>query len=75
MLRGRRLLTHSPHQPSRAPHCIPVCLPVCSKKEVANLLETAGFSRANPYYVVQQGKIAQMANMKVGGGCEGAQGV
>lgn len=40
----------------------------CSKKEVSNLLETAGFSRANPYYVVQQGKIAQMANMKVGGG-------
>ncbi|EFN59380.1 hypothetical protein CHLNCDRAFT_13527, partial [Chlorella variabilis] len=35
-----------------------------TKKEVANLLETAGFSRANPYYVVQQGKIAQMANMK-----------
>lgn len=36
----------------------------CSKKEVANLLETAGFSRANPYYVVQQGKIAKMAGMK-----------
>lgn len=53
------------------------CLPPtpCSKKEVANLLETAGFSRANPYYVVQQGKIAQMANMKASGwwaqpGCE-----
>ena len=30
-----------------------------------NLLETAGFSRANPYYVVQQGKIAKMASMKV----------
>jgi hypothetical protein len=22
-----------------------------------NLLESAGFSRANPYYVVQQGKV------------------
>ena len=42
-----------------------------SKKEVTNLLETAGFSRSNPYYVVQQGKIAKMANMKVrrGEGC------
>ena len=41
-----------------------------------NLLETAGFSRANPYYVVQQGKIAQMANMKVPGccGCYGCWG-
>ncbi len=26
------------------------------KTEVMNLLESAGFSRANPYYVVQQGK-------------------
>lgn len=29
----------------------------CSKSEVMNLLESAGFSRANPYYVVQQGKV------------------
>ncbi len=29
----------------------------CRKTEVVNLLETAGFSRANPYYVVQQGKV------------------
>eukprot|EP00879_Flechtneria_rotunda_P012761 GHRR01013325.1.p1 GENE.GHRR01013325.1~~GHRR01013325.1.p1 ORF type:complete len:1111 (+),score=537.85 GHRR01013325.1:324-3656(+) len=28
-----------------------------------NLLESAGFSRANPYYVVQQGKIQEMARM------------
>lgn len=28
-----------------------------SKTEVQNLLESAGFSRANPYYVVQQGKV------------------
>ncbi len=26
-----------------------------------NLLESAGFSRANPYYVVQQGKVAYPA--------------
>ena len=28
------------------------------KTEVMNLLESAGFSRANPYYVVQQGKVS-----------------
>ena len=27
------------------------------KTEVMNLLESAGFSRSNPYYVVQQGKV------------------
>lgn len=26
-----------------------------------NLLESAGFSRANPYYVVQQGKVLMFA--------------
>eukprot|EP00894_Picocystis_sp_ML_P003562 jgi/Pico_ML_1/54079/g4504.t1 len=35
-----------------------------TKTEVMNLLESAGFSRSNPYYVVQQGKIMSMANMK-----------
>ncbi len=25
-----------------------------------NLLESAGFSRANPYYIVQQGKVRDM---------------
>lgn len=35
-----------------------------TKGEVMNLLESAGFSRSNPYYVVQQGKIATMATMK-----------
>ena len=35
-----------------------------TKSEVMNLLESAGFSRSNPYYVVQQGKIASMATMK-----------
>ncbi|KIZ01960.1 Structural maintenance of chromosomes protein 3, partial [Monoraphidium neglectum] len=37
-----------------------------TKQEVMNLLESAGFSRANPYYIVQQGKIMSMANMKDG---------
>ena len=34
-----------------------------SKTEIVNLLETAGFSRTNPYYVVQQGRITKMATM------------
>ncbi|KAF8071065.1 SMC3 [Scenedesmus sp. PABB004] len=37
-----------------------------TKGEVMNLLESAGFSRANPYYVVQQGKIQEMARMTPG---------
>ena len=28
-----------------------------SKTDVANLLESAGFSKSNPYYIVQQGKV------------------
>ncbi|XP_041476327.1 structural maintenance of chromosomes protein 3-like [Lytechinus variegatus] len=32
-----------------------------TKTDVMNLLESAGFSRSNPYYVVKQGKINQMA--------------
>ncbi|KAM7522838.1 hypothetical protein LguiA_012740 [Lonicera macranthoides] len=35
-----------------------------TKTEVMNLLESAGFSRSNPYYVVQQGKITQLTAMK-----------
>ncbi|KAM6347069.1 LOW QUALITY PROTEIN: structural maintenance of chromosomes protein 3 [Alca torda] len=31
------------------------------KNDVMNLLESAGFSRSNPYYIVKQGKINQMA--------------
>ena len=27
---------------------------------MVNLLESAGFSRANPYYVVQQGKVCRL---------------
>jgi hypothetical protein len=40
--------------------CVPAAFPFivhCSKGEVMNLLESAGFSRSNPYYVVQQGKV------------------
>ena len=32
-----------------------------TKTEVLSLLEAAGFSRSNPYYIVKQGKINQMA--------------
>jgi len=35
-----------------------------TKTEVVNLLESAGFSRSNPYYVVQQKKIAPLTLMK-----------
>ncbi|KAL1348062.1 hypothetical protein AAHE18_07G051900 [Arachis hypogaea] len=35
-----------------------------TKTEVMNLLESAGFSRSNPYYVVQQGKISSLTLMK-----------
>jgi hypothetical protein len=35
-----------------------------SKGEVMNLLESAGFSRSNPYYVVQQGKVRMLKNNK-----------
>ncbi|GFR44504.1 hypothetical protein Agub_g5768, partial [Astrephomene gubernaculifera] len=33
------------------------------KSEVSSLLESAGFSKSNPYYIVQQGKITAMAAM------------
>lgn len=29
-----------------------------SKAEVMNLLESAGFSKANPYYIVPQGRVS-----------------
>ncbi len=29
----------------------------CRKSDVMNLLESAGFSRSNPYYIVKQGKV------------------
>jgi structural maintenance of chromosome 3 (chondroitin sulfate proteoglycan 6) len=33
------------------------------KPEVMNLLESAGFCKNNPYYIIQQGKIANLINM------------
>ncbi|EQC33662.1 hypothetical protein SDRG_08766 [Saprolegnia diclina VS20] len=35
-----------------------------TKQDVHHLLETAGFSRSNPYYIVQQGKVNALALMK-----------
>jgi structural maintenance of chromosome 3 (chondroitin sulfate proteoglycan 6) len=37
-----------------------------TKKEVENILETAGFSSANPYYIVPQGRVTKITNMKDG---------
>ena len=34
---------------------------VVTRSDVMNVLESAGFSRSNPYYIVKQGKINQMA--------------
>eukprot|EP00449_Zooxanthella_nutricula_P004168 CAMPEP_0198496206 /NCGR_PEP_ID=MMETSP1462-20131121/5682_1 /TAXON_ID=1333877 /ORGANISM="Brandtodinium nutriculum, Strain RCC3387" /LENGTH=382 /DNA_ID=CAMNT_0044225027 /DNA_START=52 /DNA_END=1196 /DNA_ORIENTATION=+ len=34
-----------------------------TKTEVFNLLESCGFTKSNPYYVVQQGKIAELTLM------------
>ncbi|KAJ7385638.1 Structural maintenance of chromosomes protein 3 [Desmophyllum pertusum] len=35
-----------------------------TKSDVMNLLESAGFSRSNPYYIVKQGRINQLAVAK-----------
>eukprot|EP00794_Sanderia_malayensis_P002478 gene2478-2853_t len=35
-----------------------------TKTDVMNLLESAGFSRSNPYYIVKQGRITQLAVAK-----------
>lgn len=35
-----------------------------TKHDVMNLLESAGFSRSNPYYIVPQGRITALTNMK-----------
>ncbi|KAH7334862.1 structural maintenance of chromosome protein 3 [Rhizoctonia solani] len=35
-----------------------------SKGDVMNLLESAGFSRSNPYYIVPQGRITSLTNAK-----------
>lgn len=35
-----------------------------TRNDVMNLLESAGFSRSNPYYIVKQGKINEIATAK-----------
>jgi structural maintenance of chromosome 3 (chondroitin sulfate proteoglycan 6) len=35
-----------------------------SRSDVMNLLESAGFSRSNPYYIVPQGRVTTLTNMK-----------
>ncbi|RBQ96058.1 hypothetical protein VDGD_06558 [Verticillium dahliae] len=37
---------------------------VVTKNDVINLLEAAGFSRSNPYYIVPQGRVSALTNMK-----------
>jgi len=34
-----------------------------TKREIASLLEGAGFSKGNPYYIVQQGKVNALCTM------------
>lgn len=35
-----------------------------TKSDVMNLLESAGFSKSNPYYIVPQGRVTALTNMK-----------
>lgn len=35
-----------------------------TKSDVTSLLESAGFSRSNPYYIVPQGRVTALTNMK-----------
>lgn len=35
-----------------------------SKGEVMSVLESAGFSRSNPYYIVPQGRVTHLTNQK-----------
>ena len=35
-----------------------------TKSDVMNLLESAGFSRSNPYYIVKQGRVSQISSDK-----------
>ena len=35
-----------------------------TKSDVMNILESAGFSRSNPYYIVPQGRVTALTNMK-----------
>ena len=52
------LSVHTVALPSPSPSPSPSSL---SRTDVMNLLETAGFSKSNPYYIVKQGKITQLA--------------
>ncbi|KAG4304555.1 hypothetical protein PORY_001948, partial [Pneumocystis oryctolagi] len=38
-----------------------------NKSDIMNLLESAGFSRSNPYYIVPQGRITALTNAKDSG--------
>ena len=33
------------------------------KADIINMLESAGFSRSNPYYIVAQGKVEELMKM------------
>uniref|UniRef100_A0A6U4NQC6 Structural maintenance of chromosomes protein n=2 Tax=Hemiselmis andersenii TaxID=464988 RepID=A0A6U4NQC6_HEMAN len=35
-----------------------------TKQDISNMLETAGFSKSNPYYIVEQGKVTRITTMK-----------
>ncbi|KAK3717623.1 Structural maintenance of chromosomes protein 3 [Vermiconidia calcicola] len=35
-----------------------------TRSEIQNMLESAGFSRSNPYYIVAQGRVTAITNMK-----------
>jgi len=35
-----------------------------SKSDVANLMEAAGFSKSNPYYIVRQGRVNELCTMR-----------
>lgn len=37
---------------------------VVTRKDVINILEAAGFSSSNPYYIVPQGRVTALTNMK-----------
>lgn len=37
---------------------------VTTKTEINNIMEASGFSRNNPYYIVQQGKVTELANKR-----------
>ena len=37
---------------------------VVTKQDVIHLLESAGFSKSNPYYIVPQGRVTALTNMK-----------